>query len=277
MPACHLLVVVGSALALAAAPALAQEWTRFRGPNGSGVSEATTVPVKFSETDFNWKVTLPGGGHGSPVVWGEKVFLMAANETSADRFVVCIGAKDGAELWKKEYSSKPSKLHGFNSFGATTPAVDAERVYVYWASESEINVAALTHEGKEVWKKSLGAFQSQHGPGVSPMLHKDMVIIANDQDGESFLVALDTKTGEQKWKTPRKSGNAAYGVPCTVEVGGKTQLILTSTATGVSAVDAETGTPLWSMGDLFMQRVVSSRVVAGDLFLGQCGQGGGGT
>jgi outer membrane protein assembly factor BamB len=148
---------------------------------------------------------------------------------------------------------------------------------VYWASEDQINVAALTHEGKQVWKKPLGAFKSQHGPGVSPMLHKDMVIIANDQDGESFLVALDTKTGEQKWKTPRKSGNAAYSVPCIMEVAGKPQLILTCTATGVSAVDADTGTPLWSVEDLFKQRVVSSPVLAGDLILSQCGQGGGGT
>src|SRR5690606_36134093 len=107
--------------------------------------------------------------------------------------------------------------------------------------------------------------------------YKDKVIIANDQDGESFLIALDAKSGETKWKTPRKSGNAAYGVPCLLEIEGKTQIILACTAAGVSAVDPETGTQVWSMEDLFKQRVVASPVVAGDLILSQCGQGGGAT
>ena len=271
------LAFVATVVVACASQTFAQEWTRFRGPNGGGVSEATTIPTKFSDKDFNWKVKLPGEGHGSPVVWGEKIFLMAANEKNADRFVVCINAKDGSLAWSKDYSSKPSSLHKLNSFGASTPAIDAERVYVYWASESQIEVAALTHEGKEVWRKPLGGFKSQHGPGVSPMLYKDMVIIANDQDGDSFLLALDAKTGAEKWKTPRKSGNAAYGVPCTMEVAGKTQIMLACTAMGVSAVDADTGTQVWSMEDLFKQRVVASPVVAGDLVLSQCGQGGGGT
>lgn len=271
-----------SALVLLAALAFvprvqAQEWTRFRGPNGSGISDAATIPTKVTAKDYNWRVKLPGEGHGSPVVWGDKIFLMAANEKNADRFVVCLGAKDGAVLWSKDYSSAPSPIHKFNSFGASTPAVDANGVYVYWASENLIEVAALTHDGKELWRKPLGGFKSQHGPGVSPMVYKDMVIVANDQDGDSFLIALDAKTGAQKWKTPRKSGNAAYGVPCLLEIEGKTQLILSCTATGVSAVDADTGTPLWALETLFKQRVVASPVVAGDLILSQCGQGGGGT
>ncbi len=258
-------------------PVQAQEWTRFRGPNGSGISSAATVPVKFTARDYNWRVKLPGEGHGSPVVWGDRIFLMAANEKNADRFVVCVNAGDGAVLWAKDYSSSPSPLHKFNSFGASTPAVDANGVYVYWASEKLIEVAGLTHDGRELWRKPLGGFKSQHGPGGSPMVYKDMVIIANDQDGESFLLALDAKTGAEKWKTPRKSGSAAYGVPCLLEIEGKTQLILSCTATGISAVDPDTGTPLWALETLFRQRVVASPVVAGNLILSQCGTGGGGT
>jgi len=275
MPMRHALALL---ILLAFVPhSFGQEWTRFRGPNGSGISDAKTIPTKFTEKDYNWRIKLPGEGHGSPVVWGDKIFLMAANEKNADRFVVCINAKDGSVAWTKDYSSAPTHLHKFNSFGSSTPVVDAERVYVYWASENKIEVAALTHEGKEVWRKPLGGFQSQHGPGVSPMLYKDTVIIANDQDGESFLIALDAKNGETKWKTKRKSGNAAYGVPCLAEIDGKSQIILACTASGISAVDPDTGTQIWSMEDLFKQRVVASPVVAGDLILSQCGQGGGGT
>src|SRR4051812_12165583 len=85
------------------APVLGQEWTRFRGPNGQGVSEATTVPSKWTESDYNWTVALPGKGHSSPVVWGRQIYLLSADPDNATRYVLCLNAADGKEMWRREY------------------------------------------------------------------------------------------------------------------------------------------------------------------------------
>ena len=88
--------------------ASAQEWTRFRGPNGTGISTAKTVPTEWTESDYNWHVELPGIGHSSPVVWGDKVFVTSAIDDTAERIVLCLNAADGRVLWKRSY---PSTVH----------------------------------------------------------------------------------------------------------------------------------------------------------------------
>ena len=114
-------------VSLIAAPADAQEWTRFRGPNGTGISKATTIPVEWSPADYNFKIDLPGIGHGSPVVWGEKVFLMSANPKDATRYLLCYDATTGKQLWKRTYKSSRHRLHPRSSYASCTPAVDADR------------------------------------------------------------------------------------------------------------------------------------------------------
>src|SRR5262245_62620606 len=93
----------------------AQEWSRFRGPNGTGESEATTIPANWTEKDINWKVSLPGVGHSSPVLWGDRIFLLSAetdkSATPAKRYVICVNAPDGQVIWKREFQGVPHKLH----------------------------------------------------------------------------------------------------------------------------------------------------------------------
>src|SRR6185437_5997714 len=135
--------------------ASAQEWTRFRGPNGTGISQ-TTFPPKFTEKDFAWNITLPGSGHSSPAIWGDKVFVTCTDETTAQRIVLCLSSKTGAVEWKKEFGSHTFKKHGDNSYTSATPAVDADHVYVCWNTPEEFTLMALTHGGVEVWKADLG-------------------------------------------------------------------------------------------------------------------------
>ncbi len=256
------------------------EWTRFRGPNGNGVSSATTIPTTFTEKDYNWKIKLPGVGYGSPVIWGDKVFVVCANQTTAERQLVCLSSADGSTNWSKSFASKPYHLHRYNNYGTTTPAVDKDRVYMYWVTESKVTLAALDHDGKELWQRDLGTFTSSHGGGTSPMLYKDMVVITNDQVGKSSVIALDAKTGEDRWRIARKSveNGTAYAVPCVYSPkGGKPQLVFSSRADGMLGVDPETGKQIWKLADLFDLRVVASPVVASGLIFGSCGQGGGGT
>ena len=171
-------------LACGAPAAQAQEWTRFRGPNGSGESE-TKIPAKWSASDINWKIDLPGAGHSSPVVWGNTVFLTGAKSDGNVFLIFAVDAKDGQLLWKKEFPASNYHIHTQNSFATGTPAVDADRVYVAWATPQAYTLIALTHSGQEVWRHSLGSFTSQHGFGSSPIVCGDLVVIDDEQDGSN--------------------------------------------------------------------------------------------
>jgi outer membrane protein assembly factor BamB len=259
-------------------------WPRFRGPNGTGVSDATTIPTKFSEGDFNWKVQLPGEGHGSAVVWGNKIFVMCASKRdardNAKRTLACLSAADGKILWTRSFDTKPyRKYHKLNNYGTTTPAVDAEQVYTYWASDRQTVLAAFDHQGNEKWRRDIGPFVSNHGGGTSPMVYKDMVIITNDQDGKAFLLAVDKKTGKKRWQVERKvaDNGASYGLPPVYQPQGqKAQLVFASKANGLTGVEADSGKVIWELAGVFHLRVVAGPVIAGDIVMSGCGSGGSG-
>ena len=257
--------------------ARAQEWTRFRGPNGSGLSEAKTIPTQWSASDFNWKVALPGAGHSSPVLWGEKVFVTSYDEKSGKFLVLCLNTSDGSIRWKKEFPLARSDKHALNSFATSTPTVDAERVYICRTEPAHITLSAFTHNGEQVWEKDLGTFDVNHGSGTSPILYDGMVVMANEQAGESFLIAMDARTGNTRWKTPRKSGTGSYSTPCVFQPKrGKPQLIFNSDVHGISGIAPDTGKALWEFDKAFDKRSVSSPVLAGEFVIGSCGSGGGG-
>lgn len=272
-----MLVSAGVAGMFGSWPASAQEeWTRFRGPNGSGQSEATTVPDRWTEKDYNWRVAIPGEGHSSAVIWDERIFLASAEERGLRRLALCLSAADGSILWKKEFSSVTHPLHLQNSFASSTPTVDRDHVYFAFATQEKYVVRAFDHQGRQVWETDLGQFVSQHGFGASPIVHDDMVIINNDQDGESSLVALDRATGNLRWRVPRRTAVVAYSTPCVYQpAGGPAQLIFNSQAHGISSIDPRTGRTNWEL-EVFDKRSVSSPVVIGDLIFGSCGSGQGG-
>ena len=255
----------------------AQEWTRFRGPNGTGVSHAQTIPAVIDESAINWRIELPGKGHGSPAVWGDRIFLNAGDASPNAFTVLCVNAPDGRILWQENFPHTGFSMHKFNSYASGTPAVDAERVYVAYVIPARFTVLALDHEGKKVWERDLGPYRSQHGGGASPMLLDGMLVIGNEQLGKSFITALDAETGRTIWETPRGSAAAAYGTACLYEPkNGKPALVFTSEAHGIYGVDPKTGKVLWEYSKAFDKRSVSSPVLAGDIILGSCGSGGGG-
>jgi outer membrane protein assembly factor BamB len=268
-------------LAAGIASAPAQEWTRFRGPNGAGESDATTIPTKWTDGDYNWQVKLPGEGQAAPVLWGDKLFITSSNPETAEQHILCFDAKTGKELWRKDYPSAKHTLHKLNTFASSTPAVDESTVYVAWAEPSAITLIALSHGGEEKWRKNLGPFFSQHGFGTSPIIYEDLVVLGNDQgdeqaSGESFIVAFDRKSGEERWRTPRKTREVAYSTPCVYKpVAGPAELVFNSGAEGMTSVDPKTGKVNWQI-DLFDKRSCSSPVVVGDVIFGSCGSGAGG-
>jgi outer membrane protein assembly factor BamB len=284
------------AMLLSAAYADEGEWTRFRGPNGTGVSNATTVPVTWGEDDYNWKIALPGIGHSSPVVWDNRILLTCGASETAERTVLCLETGDGRILWRRDYPSKTYRQHRSNSYASATPAVDSLGVVVTWSTPEEVVLLALDLDGCEVWRRGLGPFVGPHGSGTSPIIVGDLVVLANDQGdpkllarllgrkeppdspGKSFLVAVDRKTGQTRWEVPRRTTLAPYSTPCVRRPdGGAPELIFTSTSHGITAVDLATGKISWEIDDVFEDRCVGSPVTAPGLVIAGFGHGARGT
>ncbi len=271
---------------------LAQEWTRFRGPNGSGESKAD-IPAKWTAANINWKVALPGKGHCSPILWGNKIFLTSVDAAANQRIVFCLDAADGKVIWRKDFNFANYHIHDQNSFATSTPAVDSHNVYVAWASPEGGQLTAITHTGDEIWHVDLGPFVSQHGFASSPIVYRDLVILNVEQDGpnpegggrspadpsavdgKSTIWAVDSGDGKVRWKSQRKTTIVTYATPCVHKLaGGKEELIFDSRSHGIAALNPADGKENWAL-PLFDRRAVGSPIVVGDLILGACGVGSG--
>jgi outer membrane protein assembly factor BamB len=262
-------------LLLLSSVANAQEWTRFRGPNGNGMGKAANLPVSFTEADCNWKVTLPGEGHSSPVLWGKRIFLTSAER--GKRHLLCLNATDGKTLWTKSYEYVAYRMHEYNTAASATPTIDKDHVYVLWPANESFLVVALSHDGKEVWRRDFGRFPTQHGGAPSPILYEGLLIFAMEpEDSVGALLALDAKTGETRWKKERSSRAAPYASPLLYQPKtGPVELIFTSTAHGFLSLDPKTGAVNWELPRVFRARCVSSPIQVGDLIFQTAGTGGG--
>ncbi len=277
------------------AQAGAQEWSRFRGPDGVGIGKAPGIPAEIDESSFAWKVKLPGPGHSSPVLWGKKIFLTcegpgaiprssrrrrgapAGPAVQANRQLVCLSADGGKLLWTWSEKFTTYRHNRLNSFAASTPAVDAERVYLTWASGGRYLAVAIDHSGKKLWQRDVGSFNAKHGAGASPVVIDGVVLVGNDNlSPGSTLNGLDAKTGEILWKIERKSGPSSYMVPLILRPkGAKPQAIFASCAEGVVSVNPADGKINWSVQCNFSLKVVASPVYAGGLIYVSTGRGGG--
>lgn len=269
------LLLLAAGLSLAAPRCLsAGQWPRFRGPNGTGLSDADSVPVKWTEKDHNWKVKLPGVGHSSPVVWDGRIFLTCGDARTAKRTILCLSASDGGVIWQRDHPSDVHQMHRDNCYASSTPALDANGVYVTWTTPREVTLLAMDHAGKDKWRRGLGAFKSRHGSGTSPIVVGDLVVLANDQVGKPFLVAVDRGTGKTRWQLNRRSGLTPASTPCVYRAkGAPDRLIFTTTAHGITAVDPNTGEVDWEVPKVFLDRCVGSPVFAEGIVLASYGYG----
>lgn len=266
------------------------DWNRFRGPNGTGISNAKTVPIRWSEKDYNWKIELPGPGHSSPVVWKDWVFVTCGDTKTAHRTLVCVDAATGRTLWKHEESSRTYDQHRENGYATATPTVDADGVIFTWTTPEAVMLLALDLEGHEVWRRNLGPLVSLQGSGSSPIFWRDMVVLVNDQEdmalsaggksdkphpvGRSSVIAVDRKTGKTRWETEIKTSMANYTTPCIYQgEGGRPELIFATTAQGIVSFDPDTGKHNWEIGQPFLDRAVISPVLAPGLVIAAHGAG----
>ncbi len=271
--------LVASAL-LFCAPLSAQEWTRFRGPEGSGVNAKVDIPGEWKETDLAWKLDLPGKGHSSPVLWGEKLFINSAIPETGERVICGIDSAKGKILWTKKFPASANfRIHAQNSFSSGSPTCDKDAVYFAWASPEKGELIAVDHAGKVLWETPLPGYTSRHGFGSSPIVHGDLVYLTYDQDGPSTVFAMDRKTGEKKWSVDRKvldEQNASYATPLILPAMGQQSecLIINSWAHGVSCMNPTNGATIWEKA-VFPRRPVGSPILHNGLLIGNCGEGGG--
>ncbi len=251
---------------LFAAAAWAGEWPCWRGPRGDGVSEETNVPIRWSNTEnVAWKVAIPGVGHSSPIVWGDRVFLTSYLAQGNRRVLLCLDRLTGKTLWEQAVlTAPPEKRHNLNSFASGTPATDGRRVWVAFLQARDIVVVCYDMEGKELWRKSPGTFASVHGFCSSPVPYKDTIILNCDQDAVACIVAFDQATGTERWRTDRPNRTRSYCTPTIFQAAGKTQLVLSGSKC-VASYDPETGKQHWLV-DGPTEQFVASVVFTDDMF-----------
>jgi outer membrane protein assembly factor BamB len=266
----HKRLILGILLATLCLPAV-DNWPQFRGPGALGVADDPRLPDTWSETEnVIWKTEIPGMGWSSPIVWGNRVFVtsaISAGETekpkkglyfggerkkSEDehRYVVyAIDTNTGKIVWEREAwrGIPPGPRHLKNSYASETPVTDGERVYAYFGN---VGIFAYDMNGKEVWKIPVAPARTRFGWGTaaSPVLYKGRLIVVNDNDDASYLMAIDAKTGKIIWKVERPGEKSNWSTPFIWEHDGKVEIVTTGTGKNRS-YDLD-GKLLWEFGGM---------------------------
>lgn len=262
---------------LCAMPAVADEWTRFRGPNGTGIAPPLDIPNTWTESDFAWQVDLPGTGHGSPVVWQDHVYLTSGDSQAGTAQLLAYNVATGEPVWSKSHRVSPYGMHTLNAIASTTPAVDAQHVYFTYYTPGNVALVAYQHDGTEAWRAELGEFSSEHGFAASPIVVNNLVCLQGDNAEAGYVAAFDSQTGDERWRAERAASSEAYSTPAIIQLAdARTAVVYSSTSGGVTAVDAASGQTVWQQADALPARTVSSPIVAGNLVLAACGSGGNG-
>ena len=235
-------VVVLFIASLALKTAVAEDWTQFRGPNGSGVSASTGLPVEFGPSkNVIWKAPLPPG-HSSPVLTRDRIFVTAHNSNRL--LVICLDRQTGKLLWQREVPrSRVGRLQNVNGPASPSPVTDGSNVYVFF---QEFGLVSYDATGKERWKLPLGPFNMFYGFGASPILVDDKVVLPVDQDNpSSYLIAVDKNSGRVRWKVDRPVVISGYSTPIIYQPNQGPKQIVIPESFQLSAYSVEDGKRVW--------------------------------
>ena len=253
------LSLTAGVLILLAGPGNAANWPGFRGPGGQGISPEKNLPLTWSLSEnLAWRIGIPAIGWSSPIVWEDRVVVTSATPDGTSCHVLCIDAVDGKLVWDKEVlrQTTPRKL-AENSHATPTPVTDGKLIY---AAFNGGRIVAIDFNGNAAWSWRDSQFVSKHGLAASPILHQDMLIMPFDGNGPAdvnnigyltawdgaFIVALDKRTGQEKWRAKRGLSRQAHVTPMVVEVNGKPQLV-SGAGDVVQGFDPDSGERLWSV------------------------------
>jgi len=232
-------------------PVLAEDWPEFRGPTGQGHSTETGLPLTWSETkNVKWKTAIPGKGWSSPAILGDRIWLTTATEDGKSLRAICVDRNTGAitqnvELFRLKNLGPMSPK---NSLASPTPVLEGDRVYLHFGNHG---TACISQTGEIVWKTKLDYDNGQHGPGGSPVVYENLLIVSCDGNDYQFVAALDKLTGKTKWKKLRQ-GYQAYTTPLVVRLPESDQVISPGAFRAI-AYEPRTGKEIWQVryGDGF--------------------------
>ncbi|MEZ6072024.1 MAG: PQQ-binding-like beta-propeller repeat protein [Pirellulales bacterium] len=255
---CVFVVLAGSAVVVLAggAPAVAQSnWPQFRGPDGQGHADAAQLPVTWSEDEHvTWKTPIPGTGWSSPVIWDGQIWMTTATDEGRSLRAVCVDSQSGEVLHDVEvfHHDEVMLINPKNSYASPTPVIEAGRLYVNYGT---LGTACLdTARGEVFWRNEKLLLDHKEGPGSSPILYGNLLLIHCDGIDVQYVIALDKQTGETVWQTWRSQPMddnpdfcKAYSTPLVINVGGRDQLISVG-AHWVYSYDPATGQENWMAG-----------------------------
>jgi len=224
----------------------ADNWPRFRGPNGDGQATGKDIPNEFSEKNgIAWKLKIPGKGNSSPIIWENKLFLQTSSDDGRERFLLCIDVTKPAILWQRSIPGSKAHIHAKNSWASSTPATDGELVVAsIWDGEN-VSLWAYNFKGEPAWSLPMGPFVSQHGPAASPILYKDFVFFNNDMDKKATLYCINKKTGKIVWSKERDPFRACYSAPFILESQKSEPELIVTNSNAITGYEPATGKVLW--------------------------------
>lgn len=276
------LLFAAASATVSAQPKPDGNWPHWRGPRADGTAPTADPPITWDATSgVKWKAELPGRGSASPIVWGDRVFVVAAEDSgknaSADQLpkvegrfetrtqpptkfyrfhVMCFDRNTGQPLWKHVAAEAVPHEghHETHSYAGGSPTTDGERLYVSFGSFGEF---AFTLDGKPVWSRNLGRLNTRLGWGeaVTPVVHKGSLILNRDQEAGSKLVCLDAATGQTKWEVARDE-RSTWDTPLIVERNGTTQVIANGT-NRIRSYDLADGKEIWAAGGMTVNPIPS--------------------
>lgn len=235
----------------------AEDWPQFRGPAGTARAARGEYPTEFGpDKNVVWKTSLPPG-HSSPAVHGDRIYVTAVREERL--FTIALDRATGKILWEAESPvRKLEKIHSIGSLAQPSPATDGERVVSFFGSSG---LDCFDRDGKLLWRIPMGPFNNDFGAGTSPILVDDRVILCQDHDTDSFLLAIDKRTGKTAWRTDRGEFPRNYCTPVVWDNSGKRQLVIAGTLR-VVGYDLATGKEAWTVRGI--SRTVCMTPVVGD-------------
>lgn len=249
-----LLSIPGLCLALGLS-VTAADWLGWRGPDGSGISPETGVPLQWGKNlNVRWKTPIPGKGASSPIVVGNRLYL-TSQTVDQGLHVIAVDVKTGGILWDREIARGKLRSHDLHNMATPTAVSDGRSIWVLFGTG---DYAALDLEGKVLWQhnfvKESGPIKTNHGYGTSPVLHEGKLFLALMHQGPSWVMAVDAKTGKVEWKKDRMTGAAeeaqdSYSSPFLLRVNGAVQLVCAG-AEVINAYHPTTGEEIWTFGGL---------------------------
>ena len=239
------------------------EWSRFRGPNGGGAIEAGALPVSVGpDRNLLWRTEIPAGD-SSPVLSAERIFLTASEGEAL--YTIALDRETGSELWRREAPRpRAETLDNRNGPASPSPVTDGERVWVFFG---DFGLLCYTADGEELWRHPLGPFDNIYGMGASPILAAGNVVLAVDQQRDSYILAVDAGSGEPAWRTERTAARSGHSTPVLHHPeGGELQIVVPGSffLTGYSAA---TGERLWWVSGLSFEMKSTAAVEDGILFI----------